>query len=262
MQPAEQRISIGPKASAKDQYYAWLYCVSKEHELFYSKDPDDTRVTVNGIGIAQLEGVDWEALKAIYPFSRFVDMTERNLDLAQDYEGIAVYYGMLALKLLNFDGYSRMALEWNDEYPSALAIEGQEYMEEGIANCHQYVVSKSIVFLKLENGQSLCTQLVNVSRKPRAPVKPFLHGCSYELSKKFMKIGIYAVIFKFNNIPDPFDCILHCKSSVNSAPISLCREAKLFLPGSIEPDAGLAMLSRYDKFTFDEPDLEFNLDLE
>lgn len=257
-----QRVSIGPRSSAKDQYYAWMFCVSKETDLFYSNDPDDARVTVNDIGIAQIEGVDWDVLKQLYPFSRYVDMTESNLDLTQDCDDIAVYYGMVALKLFTFDGYSRMAIEWNDAYPSVLAMEGQQYMEEGIENYAQYIVSKQVVFLKLENGHSLCTQLVNVSRKPRHPVKPFLHGCSYELSKKFMKIGIYAVIFKFNSIPNPFDCILHMKSGIDSAPITLCRETKLFLPGSIERDSGLGMLTRYDQFVLDEAVLDFNLELE
>jgi hypothetical protein len=253
-------ISIGKESSAKHQFLAFLYYMSnKDAQLFFPEN--ESRVTINENDVDRCTDIDWDTLKSVYPFSRYVDMTERNLDLQVTPEDISpyVYHGMRSLGLFCFVGYLKIALEWNDEYELVMAQTGDAYIRECLVNYGDHVVSKRLVFLKFENGQTLCAQLVNVSLKPREPVKPFLTGCGWLMSQKFMRVGIYAVIFKFNTIPNPFDCVVYTKANLNSLPVSTHTHPNLL--GSADTGEN-CMITRFSTLVEEVQELSFDLELE
>jgi hypothetical protein len=253
-------ISIGKDSSSKHQFLAFLYYMSnKDAQLFFPEN--EFRVTINEKDIDRLTEIDWEPLKAIYPFSRYVDMTDRNLDLQLTPEDISpyVYHGMRSLGLFCFAGYLKIGLEWNADYELAMAQIGDEYIRECAITYGDYIVSKRLAFLKFENGQTLCAQLVNVSLKAKPPVKSFLTGCGWLMSQKFMKVGIYAVIFKFNTIPAPFDCVVYTKANLNSLPVSTHSQPNLI--GSAETGEH-CMITRFDTLVEEVQELTFDLELE
>lgn len=250
-------ISVGANASAQHQFLAFLYFMSKGGDLTFPEG--SIRVTIDDVDIARMTDIDWAHLKAIYPFSRYIDMTERNLDLQVTPDDISpyVFHGMRSLGLFSFAGYLKLGLEWNVDYELAMAQAGEEHIREIVANYGDYIVNKRVAFLKFENGQTLCTQLVNVSLKPRAPVKPFPTGCAYQMSRKYMNVGIQAVIFKFNTIPNPFDCVVYTK--IDSLPVST--HSKPNLIGSTDTGEH-CMITRWDTLVEEVQELAFDLELE
>lgn len=249
-------ISIGRKSSPYHQFLAFVFYMANESDVYHAEE--DTRVTINGKDVELIE-VDWKPMKALYPFARYIEMNQRNLDLMMLPDNIDpyVYHGLLSQNLLNFKGYLELGLRWNEDFEMGLATFGAEAIRKTLIRFGDYIVSKRLAFMKFTDGHVLCTYLVEVSLKPEAPVMPFPTGCSYLMSQKLMNAGIYAVIFHFNTIPNPFDTVIHLRRGHEAKPVSTCAANLIGTSDTGE----CCMITRLDSLSEEPQEISFDLEL-
>ena len=247
-------LSVGVNAPAFDQLLGWMYFMAKSIE--FKNDPeDDERVVLKEEDIKELEGIDWEPLLSFYPFAKYVEMTKNNLEF-YDYpaEEVCVYYGMKKLGLFSFSGYSIMLMEWNNDYEALLYEEGLNYIQEQLRSSQKYVITKRVAFMKCDDGNQHCVNVINVTTKKLDLTRTeFLSGCGHLLKSKFMGIGIDAVIFKFNSVPKPYDCVIYPKIS-SLTPASVENLKRITAPDRI--------VANFSKLMLEQPELNLDMELE
>jgi hypothetical protein len=198
------KLIIGKQARPIPQYFAYLESLANGVEIEFDDQSDE--ILIDNIP----SQVAWKNRTfPLTPWAKYVMLDEHDLDFdVRSEEEVQIYYGLVSMKLLNFDGYVRLSREWSTEFEMVVGAEGWNYINT--MDSSEFIVRTSVEFIRKPDNTSICAMFLHVTSKSRKPpLKSFPKGCAPFFYPKYMKIGIYAVAFAFSRIADPYNCLLY-----------------------------------------------------